>query len=89
VHLSLLDAPPGAQSDHELADGFLPLNQWPPQHAVLDRHALLLPADLPPGQYLLLAGIYDSQTNARLKLLAPSGCAAATTVCIGRVTVTP
>ena len=89
VHLSFLDAPPGAQSDHELADGFLPLNQWPLQHAVLDRHALLLPADLTPGQYLLLAGIYDSQTSARLKLLAPSGCAAATTVCIGRVTVTP
>lgn len=89
VHLGVADAPPAAQSDHELADGFTPISKWPLQHAAIDRHALLLPANLTPGQYLLMAGVYDSQTNVRAQVLAPSGCASATTVCIGRVTVTP
>ena len=89
VHFGLVGAPPVAQSDHALADGFMPITEWPLQHAAIDRHALLLPADLPAGQYLLLAGVYESQTNVRAQLLAPSGCASATTVCIGRVTVTP
>ncbi len=89
VHFGIAEAAPVAQSDHELADGFTPISKWPPQHAAADRHALLLPADLPPGQYLLLAGVYDSQTNVRAQVLAPSGCASATTVCIGRVTVAP
>ncbi len=89
VHFGLAEAPPVAQSDHALADGFMPITEWPLQHAAIDRHALLLPADLPAGQYLLLAGVYESQTNVRAQLLAPSGCASATTVCIGRVTVTP
>jgi hypothetical protein len=39
---------------------------------VVDRKALLLPADLPPGQYTLVAGLYDLATLQRLTL-SPSG----------------
>lgn len=57
-----------AQSDHQPADGLAPTSIWAPGMTVHDTHILTLPADLPPGRYRLLVGMYDAQTNQRLPI---------------------
>jgi hypothetical protein len=57
-----------AQVDGQIADawGPLPLEGWPEQAPVDDLMMIDLPADLPAGEYTLVAGLYDWQTGARL-----------------------
>ncbi len=45
-----------------------PTSSWPPGKVVLDAHLLSLPADLAPGRYRLVAGLYDWRTLERLPL---------------------
>jgi len=45
-----------------------PTTSWLPGRLVLDAHILLLPKNLPPGRYRLVAGLYDWRTQARLPL---------------------
>ncbi|MCY4071704.1 MAG: glycosyltransferase family 39 protein [Chloroflexi bacterium] len=61
VFLQLLDAEGFlvAQRDSEPGGGLAKTVDWPPGLAVLDNHALSLPKDLPPGDYRLIAGLYD------------------------------
>jgi hypothetical protein len=52
-------------------DGWPVGNQWPPtcwnrNEAVVDRHTISLPADLTPGVYRLITGLYDSASGDRL-----------------------
>lgn len=54
-----------AQRDSEPVGGSMPTVIWSPDTAVVDRHALLLPADLAPGEYTLIVGLYDAQDPAR------------------------
>lgn len=44
------DSPPGA--------GSLPTARWQPGWRILDEYQIALPADLPPGDYALAAGLY-------------------------------
>ena len=56
-----------AQRDSEPVGGSLPTTAWQPGETVVDRHALLMPPDLPAGEYQLIVGLYDSSdANARL-----------------------
>jgi uncharacterized membrane protein len=57
-----------AQVDGPIADGWgpLPPEGWPEQTPVNDLMWIDLPADLPPGEYALVAGLYDWQTGARV-----------------------
>lgn len=48
-----------AQRDSTPVNGLLPTSAWQPQTQVIDRHALLLPDDLPAGTYTLITGLYD------------------------------
>jgi hypothetical protein len=48
--------------------GPLPTSLWLPGVSVLDRHVVVLPADLPAGQYSLMIGWYDPETGERLHL---------------------
>jgi hypothetical protein len=48
--------------------GPVPTSLWLPGVSVLDRHVVVLPADLPAGQYSLLIGWYDPETGERLHL---------------------
>ena len=59
VFLQLLDADGflAAQRDSEPAGGSAPTTGWQAGQAVVDNHALLL-ADLPRGEYALIAGLY-------------------------------
>ncbi len=66
THVSNTDALPVAQLDSQPASGTRPTTTWIPGETILDRRAVLLPADLPPGQYTIEIGLYDLNTGQRL-----------------------
>lgn len=69
VFLQLLDSGGvlAAQRDSEPGGGSSPTTGWPPGETVSDNHGLLIPLDLPAGDYTLIAGLYDSDDpTARL-----------------------
>jgi hypothetical protein len=57
-----------AQHDSPPNGGFAPTSTWPDGQPVLSRHGLKLPPDLKPGDYRLIAGLYQPQTGRRLLL---------------------
>ncbi|MDW8327730.1 MAG: glycosyltransferase family 39 protein [Anaerolineales bacterium] len=67
VHLYAdVNAPPAAQTDSEPGGGLVLTTIWPPGQRVADNHGLLLPPDLPPGEYRLMLGLYNIQNLERL-----------------------
>jgi len=66
VHLLDEDGRRVAQSDGQPAIWTRPTSSWKPGEPIEDRHALLLPADLPPGDYTLMAGLYLAGSDERL-----------------------
>ncbi len=74
VHLAGPDGRPVAQQDSEPQGGLAPTHNWGPGTAVVDRYGLLIPLDLPAGDYPLLVGLYrvDDPTQ-RLPITAPTG----------------
>ena len=46
---------------------------WLPGEIIVDEHVLSLPDDAPPGDYALIAGMYDESTLQRLAVLDASG----------------
>ncbi len=56
------------QSDGEPANWGRPTTGWASGEVVLDRRVLSLPADVPPGEYTLLVGMYDPDSKTRLSL---------------------
>ncbi len=55
-----------AQQDTPPTGGYSPTSTWPAGQKISSRHGLALPADLPPGEYSLIAGLYDPATGERL-----------------------
>ena len=68
THLVGPDGAIVAQNDHIPESGFYPTSAWEPDDPVADRFELALPDMLPPGEYRLVAGLYDSVTGQRLLL---------------------
>ena len=69
VFLQLLDEDGHlvAQRDSEPAGGSAKTTDWPVGEAIVDNHALMLPSELPAGDYTLIVGLYDiSDPSARL-----------------------
>ncbi len=66
VHCADADGIVRAQHDGDPVYGFTPTTRWMPGELIVDRHAFTLPADLPPGRYTLLAGMYDFETQQNL-----------------------
>lgn len=67
VHLyDSVDAPPAAQQDGEPGGGLAPTTTWAPGARVADNHGVLVPPDLPPGNYRLMIGLYNLVDGARL-----------------------
>ncbi len=60
------------QSDAIPAEGYA-TNRWLPQEVVVDRHLIQLPADLAPGEYQLVAGLYDPIAMHRVAAQNPEG----------------
>ena len=48
-----------AQRDSEPVGNLKPTDRWEVGETVIDNHGVLLPADLPAGEYQLLFGLYD------------------------------
>jgi hypothetical protein len=60
VHLSpAFDQPPLAQADGEPGGGLMITTAWQLGQQVIDNHGVLVPPDLPPGQYRLIVGVYN------------------------------
>jgi 4-amino-4-deoxy-L-arabinose transferase-like glycosyltransferase len=57
-----------AQHDSQPLQGAYPTSRWLPGEMVIDPHAITLPADLPPGEYHVMAGLYRLDTLERLPL---------------------
>ena len=55
-----------AQVDTEPGDGLTPTTTWEPGQVLSDHYGVLLPADLPPGRYTLIAGLYHVASGERL-----------------------
>jgi hypothetical protein len=67
VHLIDAGGSPVAQSDSQPALWARPTSSWTPGETIEDRHALLMPTDLPPGDYTLVAGLYLPKSGERLQ----------------------
>ncbi len=68
VMLQLID-PDGeiaAQWDGQPVNGLLPTSLWRSDDVLRDEYVLSLPQDLAPGEYRLLAGLYDLESLERL-----------------------
>jgi hypothetical protein len=70
VHLVDPDGQIVAQGDSPPRVGRYPTTAWGANERVPDSHTLALPADLPPGAYTLVVGLYDPLSGARLPLEA-------------------
>ena len=89
VHLDALpDLTTVAQSDAMHPAG-IPMTTWPPSMYGRDEHELALPSGLPPGVYLLRAGLYDPETGRRLSALDERGQEAGDAVLLQGLRVEP
>ncbi len=68
LHLLRPDGSLLTQSDGEPVSWTRPTTGWAPGEILLDVRTLDLPADAPPGDYTLVAGLYDPNSNTRLTL---------------------
>ncbi len=62
-----------AQLDWQPHDawGPRPMTSWLAGSRIVDQQSLTLPADLPPGNYHLILGVYNWQTGERLATVGP------------------
>jgi len=73
VHLVGPDGRIYAQADSLPWGGRHPTTHWLPGEVVADSYQLEWPADAPPGEYRLLAGLYDLSTLTRLPVTDSGG----------------
>lgn len=71
VHL--LDASGAIVAQSDAPPGGAPATRRLPGEVILDRHALALPPNLPPGDYQLIAGLYDAVGMQRLTAYQADG----------------
>ncbi len=73
VHLLDKDEKVRGQQDVAPGGGFLPTSRWQQGDVFLDRYALPINADAPPGEYRLELGLYLPANGERLALLDNAG----------------
>ena len=54
-------------------NGDYPTTLWHAGEQILDEHTMLIPADLPPGEYSLAVGMYNPDSGARVPLVEGTG----------------
>jgi len=69
VHLYWPDGSIIAQHDAEPGNNLKPTWVWEPGTLVVDAHGVLIPADLPPGEYPLMVGMYGAFDDVRLPVM--------------------
>jgi hypothetical protein len=62
-----------AQRDAVPGNGLFPAEGWEPGELVRDQFALLLPAELPTGEYEIQVGIYNPTSGQRYRVTGPEG----------------
>jgi hypothetical protein len=65
VHLSSPDGIIWTQSDTQPEAGNAPTSSWLADQVIVDEHYLNVKMETPPGEYLLLTGLYDAQSGYR------------------------
>ncbi len=85
VHLLGPDGRVVTQEDHVPGRGARPTTSWLLEEVIVDRFDLVLPGDLPVGDYELEIGLYDAGQPGLLRLPLDSGGDAAR---LGRLSVT-
>ncbi|MCW5882610.1 MAG: glycosyltransferase family 39 protein [Anaerolineae bacterium] len=88
-HLIDADGKLVAQFDGEPAGGTAPTTTWQPGATVVDRRAIPLPVDLPPGRYTLRVGMYSQPGLQRLAVAAAPGPVVDNAAQVAEVTVSP
>ncbi|MEW5720180.1 MAG: hypothetical protein AB1817_16255, partial [Chloroflexota bacterium] len=66
-------SPVWAQMDSEPAGGSRATTTWRVGETIDDRYGLLIPPDIPPGDYLIEIGMYDPATLARVPAFDENG----------------
>lgn len=66
IHLRDAAGQLAAQADGPPLKGWYPTSWWAAGETVADRHDFRVPDDLPPGDYRLVAGLYDPAGGQRL-----------------------
>jgi hypothetical protein len=69
VHVVNTEGTIVAQMDSIPGAGLLPMTNWEPGKSIVDRFAIVLPADLSSGEYEVRVGIYNPASNLRLAVL--------------------
>jgi hypothetical protein len=88
MHLINIDSKLAAQSDTEPQAGFKPTTEWRAGERIADHVGIALPAQLAPGRYHLVGGLYDSESGVRESALAADGSRyPADAVDLGTVTI--
>jgi hypothetical protein len=79
-----------ARSESRPRGATLPFTDWTPGDWVADQHRIALPADLAPGSYRLIVGLYrPEKNNIRLPAWAEGGEPLGDEAELGEVRVTP
>jgi hypothetical protein len=73
VHVLGPDGLPIAQQDNEPLNGTYPTTRWQQGERVSDPYAIVLPADLAPGEYAVEVGLYRISDLTRLPVLDDEG----------------
>jgi hypothetical protein len=79
---------PLAQVDEPVLAGRYPGRLWEPGEWLDDEHSLALPADLAPGRYQLLLGLYDAANGQRLPVRRPGDLQPSDTFVLGTLEIT-
>jgi hypothetical protein len=90
VHLINSQGQVVAQTDMQPQGGNTSTSQWKPGNSIADKHGLLLPADLPPGEYRVRAGLYRADNQAPLPVTQTDQFAPdANGIALATITISP
>jgi uncharacterized membrane protein len=92
VFTHLLDGEDTIRAQHDAlpGGGCCPTNTWAEGEVIVDEHPIALGADLPPGTYKLVVGMYDEETESRVPAYDAEGTPLAhDRIEIARVTIEP
>jgi hypothetical protein len=87
VHLVDADGRIWSQSDSLPRGGDFPTDAWFPGDVIVDPYSILVPVDAPPGDYQLVAGMYEPTTGKRLPVFDAEGTSLGDRASVARVTV--
>ncbi len=89
VHLLGPDGLVHGQVDAWPVSGTRATSGWPPGELIRDPYLIPVPADAPPGEYLVEVGLYLLATNERLPVLNADGAPVENRVILPGLTISP